>query len=85
MKLRPHFRGQTTVYMTTLQTNIPFVFYKVGGDTINNMFPFQVEVRRDDSALVNFYCFTQQTLQEFLAALRIMTSQRVSNDQLKRR
>ncbi|XP_070763305.1 protein NLRC5 [Enoplosus armatus] len=45
----------------------------------------QVELRREDGALVNSYCFIHLTVQEFLAALRIMTSKDVSDTQLKNR
>ncbi|XP_068459041.1 protein NLRC5 isoform X2 [Clinocottus analis] len=45
----------------------------------------QVELRHEDGMLVNSYCFTHLTLQEFLAALRIMTSADVSDTQLKKR
>ncbi|XP_054475450.1 NLR family, CARD domain containing 5 isoform X2 [Anoplopoma fimbria] len=45
----------------------------------------QVELRREDGMLVNSYCFTHLTLQEFLAALRVMTSADVSDTQLKKR
>ncbi|XP_073328167.1 protein NLRC5 isoform X2 [Pagrus major] len=44
----------------------------------------QVEVRREDGKLVNSYCFIHLTVQEFLAALRIMTSRDVSDTQLKK-
>lgn len=54
-------------------------------DTINNTISCQVELRREDSTLVKSYCFTHLTLQEVLAALRIMTSQDVSDEQLKKR
>ncbi|XP_063757827.1 NLR family, CARD domain containing 5 isoform X3 [Eleginops maclovinus] len=45
----------------------------------------QVELRREDGELVNSYCFNHLTLQEFMAALRIMTSADVSDTQLKTR
>ncbi|XP_049429201.1 NLR family, CARD domain containing 5 isoform X1 [Epinephelus fuscoguttatus] len=45
----------------------------------------QVELRREDGMLVNCYCFIHLTLQEFLAAIRIMTSTDVSDMQLKKR
>ncbi|KAM6937966.1 protein NLRC5 [Xenentodon cancila] len=45
----------------------------------------QVELRRHDGTLVNAYCFIHLTVQEFLAAFRIMTSTDVSDEQLKRR
>ncbi|XP_040893397.1 NLR family, CARD domain containing 5 isoform X2 [Toxotes jaculatrix] len=45
----------------------------------------QVEVRLEDGMLVNAYCFTHLTIQEFLAAIRIMTSSDVSDMQLKKR
>ncbi|XP_059191090.1 NLR family, CARD domain containing 5 [Centropristis striata] len=45
----------------------------------------QVALRREDGMLVNGYCFIHLTLQEFLAALRIMTSADVSDTQLKQR
>nr|ALJ32258.1 NLRC5 [Miichthys miiuy] len=45
----------------------------------------QVELRREDGTLVNSYSFIHLTVQEFLAALRIMTSQEVSDTQLKKR
>uniref|UniRef100_A0AAQ4Q2I4 NLR family CARD domain containing 5 n=1 Tax=Gasterosteus aculeatus aculeatus TaxID=481459 RepID=A0AAQ4Q2I4_GASAC len=45
----------------------------------------QVELRCEDGMLVNSYCFTHLTLQEFLAAVRIMTSDDVSDTQLKKR
>ncbi|XP_074488188.1 protein NLRC5 isoform X1 [Sebastes fasciatus] len=45
----------------------------------------QVELRREDGMLVNSYCFIHLTLQEFLAALRVMTSVDVSDTQLKKR
>ncbi|TKS73056.1 Protein NLRC5 [Collichthys lucidus] len=45
----------------------------------------QVELRREDGTLVNSYSFIHLTVQEFLAALRVMTSQEVSDTQLKKR
>uniref|UniRef100_A0A3Q3KF26 NACHT domain-containing protein n=1 Tax=Monopterus albus TaxID=43700 RepID=A0A3Q3KF26_MONAL len=45
----------------------------------------EVELRREDGVLVKAYCFIHLTLQEFLAALRIMTSNDVSDMQLRRR
>uniref|UniRef100_A0A3B4XJU3 NLR family CARD domain containing 5 n=1 Tax=Seriola lalandi dorsalis TaxID=1841481 RepID=A0A3B4XJU3_SERLL len=45
----------------------------------------QVELRREDGMLVNAYSFIHLTIQEFLAALRIMTSNDVSDMQLKKR
>ncbi|XP_017295434.2 NLR family, CARD domain containing 5 [Kryptolebias marmoratus] len=45
----------------------------------------QVEVRGHDGKLVSAYSFTHLTVQEFLAALRIMTSNDVSDTQLKKR
>ncbi|RVE72081.1 hypothetical protein OJAV_G00058330 [Oryzias javanicus] len=45
----------------------------------------QVELRCQDGALVNAYSFIHLTVQEFLAALRIMTSHEVSDAQLKKR
>ncbi|XP_070829191.1 protein NLRC5 [Chaetodon trifascialis] len=45
----------------------------------------KVELRREDGMLVNSYCFIHLTMQEFLAALRIMTSQDVSDTQLTKR
>ncbi|XP_078113911.1 protein NLRC5 isoform X3 [Sander vitreus] len=45
----------------------------------------QVELRREDGILVNSYRFIHLTIQEFLAALRIMTSTDVSDMQLKKR
>ncbi|KAG8012861.1 Protein NLRC5, partial [Nibea albiflora] len=45
----------------------------------------QVELRREDGTLVNSYSFIHLTVQEFLAALRIMTSQEVSDTQLRKR
>lgn len=44
----------------------------------------QVEVRREDGTLVSSFCFIHLTVQEFLAALRIMTSRDVSDSQLKK-
>lgn len=45
----------------------------------------QAEMRREDGKLVSSYCFALLTVQEFLAALKIMTSQDVSETQLKKR
>lgn len=45
----------------------------------------QVEVRGQDGKLLSAYSFTHLTLQEFLAALRIMTSNDVSDAELKKR
>lgn len=45
----------------------------------------KVAVQCDNSTHVSYYCFTKLILQEFLGALRIMTCQQVSDDQLKRR
>uniref|UniRef100_A0A8C7Y4B6 NACHT domain-containing protein n=1 Tax=Oryzias sinensis TaxID=183150 RepID=A0A8C7Y4B6_9TELE len=45
----------------------------------------QVELRCHDGTLVNAYSFIHLTVQEFLAALRIMTSHKVSDAQLKKR
>ncbi|XP_069573025.1 protein NLRC5 [Brachyistius frenatus] len=45
----------------------------------------QVEVRCQDGTPVNAYSFVHLTLQEFLAALRIMTSNDVSDTQLRKR
>ncbi|KAM9351909.1 protein NLRC5 [Symphorus nematophorus] len=45
----------------------------------------QVELRHEEGMLFNSYCFIHRTVQEFLAALRIMTSQDVSDTQLKKR
>ncbi|XP_028263532.1 protein NLRC5 isoform X2 [Parambassis ranga] len=44
----------------------------------------QVELRHQDGMLVNAYCFIHLTVQEFLAALRVMTSKDVSDMQLKK-
>lgn len=52
----------------------------------NGMLSFgQLELRRRDGGLVNAYCFLHLTVQEFLAALRIMTSSDVSDADLKKR
>ncbi|XP_025764586.1 protein NLRC5 isoform X2 [Oreochromis niloticus] len=45
----------------------------------------QVELRRQDGILASAYCFIHLTVQEFLAALRIMTSNDVNDAQLKKR
>ncbi|CAJ1057497.1 NLR family%2C CARD domain containing 5 isoform X1 [Xyrichtys novacula] len=45
----------------------------------------QVEIRCEDGMAVNAYFFIHLTVQEFLGALRIMTSQDVSDTQLKKR
>uniref|UniRef100_A0A3Q3EIE5 NLR family CARD domain containing 5 n=1 Tax=Labrus bergylta TaxID=56723 RepID=A0A3Q3EIE5_9LABR len=45
----------------------------------------QMEVRREDGMLVNSYFFIHLTLQEFLGAVRVMTSLDVSDTQLKKR
>ncbi|XP_034734030.1 protein NLRC5 isoform X2 [Etheostoma cragini] len=45
----------------------------------------QVELRREDGIPVNSYRFVHLTIQEFLAALRMMTSADVSDMQLKKR
>ncbi|XP_074533690.1 protein NLRC5 [Halichoeres trimaculatus] len=45
----------------------------------------QVEVRCEDGTTVNSYFFIHLTLQEFLGAIRLMTSQDVSDAQLKKR
>uniref|UniRef100_A0A671VS52 NLR family CARD domain containing 5 n=1 Tax=Sparus aurata TaxID=8175 RepID=A0A671VS52_SPAAU len=52
--------------------------------SINTGLLTQVEVRREDGTLVNSFCFIHLTVQEFLAALRIMTSRDVSDSQLKK-
>ncbi|XP_075998191.1 protein NLRC5 isoform X2 [Genypterus blacodes] len=45
----------------------------------------QVEHRCEDGMLVRAYCFIHRTLQEFLAALRIMTSAELSDTELRKR
>ncbi|XP_053174993.1 NLR family, CARD domain containing 5 [Scomber japonicus] len=45
----------------------------------------KVELRREDGMDLNAYCFVHLTVQEFLAALRIMTSNDVSDAELKKR
>uniref|UniRef100_UPI003AADEA8A protein NLRC5 n=1 Tax=Centroberyx gerrardi TaxID=166262 RepID=UPI003AADEA8A len=45
----------------------------------------QVELRHEDGMLGPAYCFIHLTIQEFLAALRIMTSEDVTEAQLKKR
>ncbi|XP_036963487.1 NLR family, CARD domain containing 5 isoform X4 [Acanthopagrus latus] len=52
--------------------------------SINTGLLTQVEVRREDGTLVNSYCFIHLTVQEFFAALRIMTSRDVSDAKLKK-
>uniref|UniRef100_A0A3B3HR08 NACHT domain-containing protein n=1 Tax=Oryzias latipes TaxID=8090 RepID=A0A3B3HR08_ORYLA len=66
-------QGGFTLYYTSFKSDFA------------NFLSCQVELRCHDGTLVNAYSFIHLTVQEFLAALRIMTSHKVSDAQLKKR
>lgn len=68
------------------RTSIGFTLYYTSFKSdFANFLSCQVELRCHDGTLVNAYSFIHLTVQEFLAALRIMTSHKVSDAQLKKR
>ncbi|XP_029378547.1 protein NLRC5 isoform X2 [Echeneis naucrates] len=76
------WRGLVESKIVFLKEDIP---QEVLEFSLTNGLFSQVELRLEDGMLVSAYCFIHLTIQEFLAALRIMTSNDVSDTQLKKR